>query len=152
MMTPEAVVAPLDAVEPHAEHAGVASSPITLEPFLRPHAKPPAPAKLDTVDPWTGEDLAPQLELAAMARIRPELDRTDAWDPSIRYESAPGHEDPRLDVSDPWKATASLDGDPAPVRAKLAHHQLADEDPWAVTPAGRSAKSATSATIRPSAL
>jgi hypothetical protein len=62
--------------------------------------KPPAITTLEPIDPWTGEDISPKLELAAAMHRRLEFDRSDPWDPSKVY---PGNsrKEPMLDP-EPW--------------------------------------------------
>jgi len=68
-----------------------------LQPAPRPRTEPLVLTPVDTIEPWTGEDVAPKVALAA--RDRAGIDRRDPWDPAILYpESTP----PDLDHNEPW--------------------------------------------------
>jgi len=86
---PEAV--PLDPALP--------TVPQAHDPRPAPHplTEPLALTPVDTIEPWTGEDIAQKVELAL--RDRAGIDRRDPWDPSVVYpESTP----PDLDHDEPW--------------------------------------------------
>src|SRR5688572_28907152 len=55
---------------------GVAVPRMTTDPNAKPRVSR-SPAKLEQIDPWTGEDLAPEIAVAVLARTRPEVDRHD---------------------------------------------------------------------------
>jgi hypothetical protein len=79
----------------------------------------PQPVDLDKHDPWTGEDLAPQLEVIAAARPRMEIDRRDPWDPSMLYPPVPGLFDGAVLDPDPWASRASAAHDGIATRSPL---------------------------------
>jgi hypothetical protein len=84
--------------------------------------------KLDTVEPWDGEDLAAEVELAALERPRLDVDRVDPWTPSVTYPANPGF-GPELEDEDPWAGAKSE----APRRvAKMTKkkRKLESSDPW----------------------
>jgi hypothetical protein len=86
---------------------------------------------LDTVEPWTGEDLAPQAELAAAELRRLTVDRVDPWDPTRSYPEVPGLT-PDLEDTDPWARGAER----GPLVARKGPHKKAvkavadSADPW----------------------
>jgi hypothetical protein len=121
------VVAP---VEPEAQ-------PLEAEPALKaPIIVPEAPRagrvvaeppKVDTIEPWTGEDLAPKLALAALDRPHLEVDRVDPWNAQTLYPARPNI-DRIIEDSDPWASA----GDRAQRTAKLHvdKPKLESADPW----------------------
>jgi hypothetical protein len=82
---------------------------VSRDPVLRPPSPPAPPPPLDSVEPWTGEDLAPQLLVEANARPRLAVDRGDPWDPSVTFpfHPGPGLLNPGLDMDMPWATNAS---------------------------------------------
>jgi hypothetical protein len=136
-IAPDAIVEAAQA-SPAEEGESLSLSPgLAIDHSEEGSAKPPpAPRSpsvtittLEPINPWTGEDLTPQLELAAAARKRLEFDRTDPWDPSKLY---PGNvrEEPVLDP-EPWAR--------GPAKAKARDERVASArirphidtvDPW----------------------
>jgi hypothetical protein len=87
------------------------------------------------VDPWTGEDLAPELELALASRPYLAVDRADPWTPSVVYPTTP-YPDKPLDGTDPWArsdpdAKVIAQANPSHKRPPPTAHVLdPDENPW----------------------
>lgn len=111
------------------ESAGVAL------PLATPPTSPRRPSKyqdktsleVDTVEPWTGEDLAPVVVAARGGR--PTFDRHDPWNTAVVHDVNPAHDMP-LDESDPWNEIVSLKKKPAPPKTQLA---LEKSSPWGET-------------------
>jgi hypothetical protein len=61
---------------------------------------------VDRTDPYTGEDLAPKLELAAASQPLMEIDRHDPYDSAVEYRRGPGMRW-QFDDGDPWAAADS---------------------------------------------
>ncbi|HVH41989.1 MAG TPA: hypothetical protein VM925_06585 [Labilithrix sp.] len=70
---------------------------------------PPTTLRVDTIEPWTGEDLAPQIQLAAAARARLPFDRHDPWIPGRTHPVTAPH-DLIFDNGDPWASEATSTG------------------------------------------
>lgn len=97
----------------------------TARPTSKAAPKEPAPP-LDTVEPWTGEDLAPQLQALAIGRPRLEIERSDPWNPSTVYPYDRQFEDRPLDGADPWARRAAA---PSVIAKALLDRRAPDETP-----------------------
>lgn len=139
---PAPVVAPEEAPQ---QLPGMLVRRFGTDPVTRgPHTRR-TPLRLELLDPWNGEDLAPVL--AAMERPRLDVDRVDPWDPRTQYPFNPGLGDPPSDTRDPWQQTASLESNDAPVAAKKP--VLDRSSPWDAAPAPAVATDDTTANDEP---
>jgi hypothetical protein len=90
-------------VEPQLAQGEPGAGPRLPEWIARPRHVPPEPKpKIDTVEPWNGKDLGPELELAKRDGPHMKIDRVDPWTPGIMYPEMPGP-NPELD-EEPWVA------------------------------------------------
>jgi hypothetical protein len=112
---------------------GLALPRLAPVPRSRRREAPPPPPPLDTIEPWTGEDLGPRVEAERLSAL--EIDRQDPYDPSVTYGIDPSFIDPLIDRTDPWKQ-GSLSRDPEhdanahAVKAKAPKVGLDSSDPW----------------------
>jgi hypothetical protein len=127
------VAAPVEPAEP--AEPGVAAPLLTTERKpTRHHPRPPL--KLDTIEPWNGEDLAPALAIDIQQRPRLEISRVDPWDDTVIYPAQPPMMDGNLDEDDPWGVVASRETRARPAARQRMPGLLDASDPWAATGGG----------------
>jgi hypothetical protein len=132
---PSRAAAPSIVAERAPDKAGVTVPVDPAGPAFRTtakHRRPPQ--KLDSIDPYTGEDLAAKLETAAAARSALEVDRRDPFDPAVEYPAVNMFTTP-FDDSDLFADGDALPGQARRHHAKAARHAHAP-------PAAHSARNA----------
>jgi hypothetical protein len=126
------VVAPTPPEAPPEAQPGATALPHPVEPRRR-RLPPTEKTPLDTVEPWTGEDLGPQVEVLAMQRPHLEVDRADPWNPGTYYPAGPS-QNPGLEDNDPWAHGAETPRARIAARSKNEERRgqkIEREDPWA---------------------